>query len=92
MRMLAIIGTAAGARAPCGMMRCVVPPLHTCFEHDVPGSAVAWYVGFKIVPVPHTAHSLRRTASATHTPPGPLACMLHARDQPLKLRGAGARL
>ena len=52
------------------------PSQSTCFEHDVPGSAVAWYVGRTILvslPRSRTPHTHWGTASDTHTPPGPLA-------------------
>ena len=45
---------------------------------------MAWYVGFKIVPVPHTAHSPHSLRHA-HPAGSP---RLHARDQPLKLECA----
>ena len=68
--MPAVIGTAAGVREPCGVT-CVVPPI-TCSIHDVPGSAVAWYVRLTRLSQSRTPHT-NCTASVAHTPPGPLA-------------------
>ena len=46
------------------------PSQSTCFEHDVPGSAVAWYVGRTVlvsIPRSRTPHTHWGTASDTHT-------------------------
>ena len=54
----------------CARLAVCRPSQSTCFEHDVPGSAVAWYVGRTIlvsIPRSRTPHTHWGTASDAHT-------------------------